>query len=92
MQRVLFNYARGTAVDVESEAEAEASSGLSSREWMNTQQPALRAVLAGGSLPTFARVVESEYDFDLDALFEFGVECLLDGVATQIARTDQPSR
>jgi AcrR family transcriptional regulator len=88
---VLFNYARGTAVNVESEAEAEASSGLSSQEWMMSQVPALQAVLAGGSLPTFARIIESEYDLDLDALFEFGLECLLDGVAARIARTATPS-
>jgi AcrR family transcriptional regulator len=87
---VLFNYVRGTAVNVESEADAEAASGLSSREWMDTQRPAVRAVLADGSLPTLARVVGSEYDFDLDALFEFGLECLLDGVAAQIARASAP--
>jgi AcrR family transcriptional regulator len=83
---ILFNYTRGTAVNVESEAEAEASSGLSSQEWMMSQLPALQAVLASGAIPTFARVIESEYDLDLDALFEFGLDCFLDGVAARIAR------
>lgn len=88
---MLFNYARGTAVNVEAEAEAEASSGLSSREWMVSQVPALQAVLATGRIPTFARIIDSQYDLDLDALFEFGLDCLLDGVAAKLARTAAPS-
>jgi AcrR family transcriptional regulator len=88
---VLFNYIRGTAVNVDSEAEAEASSGLSSGEWMTSQEPAMRAVLARGSLPMFTRIAESRYDFDLDSMFEFGLDCILDGVAVNIARTTPTS-
>lgn len=89
---MLFNYARGTAVNVESEVEAEASSGLSSTEWMNSQEPALQAVLAAESLPMFTKIMESGYDLDLDVLFEFGLGCLLDGVAARITRTAPPPR
>jgi AcrR family transcriptional regulator len=77
----LFNYVRGTAVNIEPEVEAEAASGMSSDEWMDTQEPALRSIVAGGGFPMFERVLSVPYGFDLDALFEFGLQRLLDGFA-----------
>lgn len=80
----LFNYVRGTAVNLEPEAEALAASGLSADEWMDTQEPAMRSIVADGRFPTFERVLSTPYDFDLDALFEFGLQRLLDGYAVVI--------
>ncbi|MGH3586941.1 MAG: TetR/AcrR family transcriptional regulator C-terminal domain-containing protein, partial [Pseudonocardia sp.] len=77
----LFNYVRGTAVNLEPEAEAEATSGLNTDEWMDTQAPALRAIVAGGGFPRMERLLSTPYDFDLDVLFEFGLQRLLDGLA-----------
>ncbi len=77
----LFNYVRGTAVNIEPEVEAEAASGMSSDEWMDTQEPALRSIVVGGGFPMFERVLSVPYDFDLDVLFEFGLQRLLDGFA-----------
>jgi AcrR family transcriptional regulator len=77
----LLNYARGIAVNLESEREAEAYSGLDSEEWMDTQEPALLAILATGRFPALSRLATAGYDFDLDALFEFGLQRLLDGLA-----------
>lgn len=77
----LFNYVRGTAVNVEMEAEAEALSGLDSEEWMASQEPALLAALAGDRFPRMRRLATTGYDFDLDDLFEFGLQRLLDGLA-----------
>ncbi|MEU8438563.1 TetR/AcrR family transcriptional regulator C-terminal domain-containing protein, partial [Streptomyces sp. NPDC029216] len=78
----LLNYARGIAVNLEAEREAEAHSGLDSEEWMDTQEPALLALLNTGRYPALARLAATGYDFDLDALFEFGLQRLLDGLAT----------
>ncbi|HEX4215318.1 MAG TPA: TetR/AcrR family transcriptional regulator C-terminal domain-containing protein [Candidatus Dormibacteraeota bacterium] len=77
----LFNYVRGVAVNLEMEAEAEASSGMDNEEWMTTQEPAFRSAIAQGQFPAFERVVAARYDFDLDTIFEFGVQRLLDGIA-----------
>jgi AcrR family transcriptional regulator len=77
----LFNYIRGTAVNVELETEAEALSGMNNEEWMDSQEPALQAILAGGRFPVFERLASGGYDFDLDSLFEFGLQRLLDGIA-----------
>jgi AcrR family transcriptional regulator len=84
---MLLNYIRGTAINVESEAEAEALSGMNNEEWMDTQEPALRAIVASGRFPILERLVANEYDFDLDDLFEFGLQRILDGVAVLIGET-----
>ncbi|MFB6805307.1 TetR/AcrR family transcriptional regulator C-terminal domain-containing protein [Streptomyces sp. NPDC056387] len=78
---MLLNYARGIAINLEWEREAEAHSGLDNKEWMDTQEPALLAVLATGRFPAFSRLTTAGYELDLDALFEFGLQRLLDGLA-----------
>jgi AcrR family transcriptional regulator len=83
---ILFNYVRGTAVNLEPEADAEALSGLSAEEWVERQQPALRSILDAGSFPLFARLLDLDYDFDLDALFARGLAQLLDGLAARLRR------
>ncbi|MFF4160197.1 TetR/AcrR family transcriptional regulator C-terminal domain-containing protein [Streptomyces sp. NPDC001678] len=89
----LFNYVRGTAVNVEMEAEAEALSGLDAEEWMASQEPALHAILATDRFPRLRHLATTGYDFDLDGLFEFGLQRLLDGLAVlfeEVARTAAP--
>jgi hypothetical protein len=81
----LVNYVRGTAMNLELEAAAEAVSGLNSEEWIQTQEPALRSVMTHGRLPVLEQLMATGYDFDLDALFEFGLRRLLDGLAVLIA-------
>jgi DNA-binding transcriptional regulator YhcF (GntR family)/AcrR family transcriptional regulator len=80
----LFGYVRGTAVNIELEAEAEATSGLGNDEWMDAQGPALRSIVASGNFPQLEQVFAADYDFNLDALFEFGLQRLLDGLAVLI--------
>jgi hypothetical protein len=77
---MLFSYVRGMAVNLESEAQAEAESGLTADEWMDTNADTLAALAAGGSFPHFKRVASLDFDLDLDALFELGLRCLLDGL------------
>ncbi|MDW8805082.1 TetR/AcrR family transcriptional regulator C-terminal domain-containing protein [Streptomyces scabiei] len=78
---MLLNYARGVAVNLESEREDEAHSGLDSEQWMDTQEPALLAFLTTGHFPALSRLATAGYHLDLDALFEFGLRRLLDGLA-----------
>ncbi|HEY0806585.1 MAG TPA: TetR/AcrR family transcriptional regulator C-terminal domain-containing protein [Pseudonocardiaceae bacterium] len=87
----LFNYVRGTAVNLELEAEAEATTGMDNEEWMDTQESALRRIIATGDFPMFERVATAEYDFDLDNLFEFGMQRLLDGMAVLINGATGPA-
>jgi AcrR family transcriptional regulator len=83
----LFNYVRGTAINVEMEREAEALSGLDSEEWMDTQEPAFQALLATGRFPLLSRLTAAGYDFDIDALFEFGLQRILDGLSVLLGET-----
>ncbi|MEU7019252.1 GntR family transcriptional regulator [Streptomyces sp. NPDC046203] len=80
-QLTLFNHARAIAMNLETEREAEADTGLDSEEWMDGQEPALLELLSGGRFPALSEVARTGYDFDLDALFEFGLQRLLDGLA-----------
>lgn len=81
----LFNYVRGVAINIEMEAEAQAQSGMDNEEWMTDQEPALVEMMTAGRFPTFARLIEMDYDFSLDRLFEFGLQRLLDGLETLFA-------
>ena len=80
----LVNYVRGTAMNLELEADAEAASGLNSEEWLETQGPALRAIVEAGRFSVFERVTAADYDFNLGNLFEFGLQRLLDGLTALI--------
>lgn len=83
----LFNWVRATAINMEAEAEAEALSGLDAEEWMDDQEPALRKLLAAGRFPMFERLSREGYDFDLDEIFEFGLQRLLDGLAVFVGES-----
>ncbi|MGX6606072.1 TetR/AcrR family transcriptional regulator C-terminal domain-containing protein [Micromonosporaceae bacterium Da 78-11] len=77
----LANYVRGTAVNLEDEAQAEQETGLTDAEWMQTQQDRFTAVLATGRLPMMARFMAADdRRFTLDTLLEFGLQRLLDGL------------
>jgi DNA-binding transcriptional regulator YhcF (GntR family) len=89
----VFTFVRGLAMNLEMEAEAEAASGLTDDEWMSSQQAALTTLVASGRHPTFARVLnDMDFDMDLDALFEFGLQRLLTGIAAVPARVEPDRR
>ncbi|MFD9961170.1 TetR/AcrR family transcriptional regulator C-terminal domain-containing protein [Amycolatopsis sp. NPDC058986] len=84
----LFNYVRATALNFEWEAEAEAGSARSDEEWLAEHEPVLFELIAQGRYPSFAAVIaRGDFDFELDRLFGFGLQRLLDGYGTLIART-----
>ncbi len=80
----LFNYIRGTALNLELEAQAESISGLSNDEWMDAQQGAMRTILDDGEFPLLTQMFDATIDFDLDVLFETGMRYLLDGLANTL--------
>ncbi|MFD9946860.1 GntR family transcriptional regulator [Nonomuraea sp. NPDC059023] len=70
----LVNYVRGTAVNIESEAGAELDTGMTSTQWVTA-----RLSVDG---PLLAQVAEPGTELDLESLFAFGLERLLDGLGT----------
>jgi DNA-binding transcriptional regulator YhcF (GntR family) len=88
----LFAYVRGCAMNVEMELESEQDTGLTEDQWLESQGAQFARVLASGGYPQLARVIATaEVDLDLDTLFEFGLERLLDGYAALIERRGPPS-
>ncbi len=78
----VFTFVRGLAMNLELEIEAEATSGLTDEEWMTGQERALADLVADGRHPAFAAVLAGmDFDLDLDALFDFGLQRLLTGIA-----------
>jgi AcrR family transcriptional regulator len=80
----LFTYIRGTAVHLEYEADAEAATGLNADEFMDTQVARIQSMIAAGEFAVLGRLTETAYDFNLDTVFEFGLQRLLDGYAVLI--------
>ncbi|MDP4511706.1 GntR family transcriptional regulator [Nonomuraea sp. G32] len=68
----MVNYVRGTAVNIESEASAELDTGMTSTQWLKARLP-----IDG---PLIAQVTEPGTELDLESLFAFGLERLLDGL------------
>jgi DNA-binding transcriptional regulator YhcF (GntR family) len=65
------------------EAQARADTGYSIDEWAERQRWAPPEAVREHSVPTFERVVQQGFDYDLDRVFEFGLRAFLDGIATR---------
>ncbi|WP_330294359.1 TetR/AcrR family transcriptional regulator C-terminal domain-containing protein [Streptomyces sp. NBC_00503] len=94
---LIYSHVQGLAVHLEMEAHAEAATGQSEDQWMDSRAPALGELVESGRFPTFTKVVGAfgdGYDLRLDALFEFGLKALLDGLTSivegQEARPQAP--
>lgn len=81
----IAGYVQATAVNLESEVEAEQDTGITSEEWRQSQAMTLATVLASGRFPMLSGIAsQPDLSLDLDRLFEFGLELLLDGLAVRI--------
>ncbi|WP_067179452.1 TetR/AcrR family transcriptional regulator C-terminal domain-containing protein [Microtetraspora niveoalba] len=90
---LIYAYVQGFAVHIEREAQAMSATGLSSDQWLDAQGRAMNALVASGRYPLFTKTImrlDTEgYDFDLDDLFETGLQALLDGL--RIEASGQPA-
>jgi hypothetical protein len=84
------NYVRGTAVNLAEEAQAEQDSGLTDTQWMDAHEERIGKIVADGRLPLMARFITADDGvWNLDMLFEFGLQRLLDGLESKFGA---PSR
>jgi DNA-binding transcriptional regulator YhcF (GntR family) len=76
----LFGHVRGMALVRLAEAQAEKDTGMSADDWMrhHSRDPLRWADPA--SRPGLASVLTEQFDFDLDTVFEYGLQRLLDGI------------
>jgi len=76
----LTGYVQGTASYRMLEIEAERETGVSREEWWAARDTALARLLASGRFPMLARLAPEPDAQDLDAVFEFGLRRMLDGL------------
>ncbi|RBQ18778.1 GntR family transcriptional regulator [Spongiactinospora rosea] len=84
------NYVRGTAFNLEQQAESEQHTGLSADEWHLAHLPVFRAGLPSGRLPApppHGGPGPGGTAFDLTEFFEFGLRLTLDGIAVLVGRS-----
>ncbi|NAS20562.1 GntR family transcriptional regulator [Herbidospora sp. NEAU-GS84] len=76
----LFGHVRGMALVRLAETRAEEDTGMTADDWMRHQGRGLRRWAASPDHPGLGHVVGEEFDFDLDTVFEYGLQRLLDGL------------
>jgi DNA-binding transcriptional regulator YhcF (GntR family) len=75
-------FAVGTGAQLESEAEAQQATGVTSAEWMQQQEEQFAGLTESGRFPHLRGLADlPDFDMELDRLFEFGLERVLDGLA-----------
>ncbi|MET1071146.1 MAG: TetR/AcrR family transcriptional regulator [Umezawaea sp.] len=77
------NYVLGAVVNELAEQEARRRTGLTEEEWRAAVSPYIEEVVAGGLYPEVNRRIRDAEDLDHDEQFEFGLDCLLDGIAAR---------
>ncbi len=78
-------YVDGFAQHEAAEEEIRRRTGMTEAEWHTALAPYFQKILSSGQYPTLARLIAENEDIDADASFEFGLECVLDGIAARIA-------
>jgi AcrR family transcriptional regulator len=81
----MAGHLQAIAANLESDVEAEQETGMTSDQWMESQDATLASIMSSGRFPMLAKLAElPDLKLDLDALFEFGLSLLLDGVEALI--------
>ena len=76
----LFAHVRGMALARLAEAQAEKDTGMSADDWMRHHGGGLRQWADSAGHPGLGYVMRDPFDFDLDTVFEYGLQRLLDGI------------
>ena len=76
----LFAHVRGMALARLTEAQAEKDTGMSADDWMRHHDRSLRQQVGSAGHPALGHVIREPFDFDLDTVFEYGLQRLLDGM------------
>ncbi|WP_248965101.1 TetR/AcrR family transcriptional regulator [Sphaerisporangium perillae] len=80
-------YVFGTVARELADEQARRRSGLTEDQWRDSVAPYIRDVIASGAYPQFARLVLDAEDTGPDQRFDFGLACVLDGVAARVGGT-----
>ncbi|MFI5712156.1 TetR/AcrR family transcriptional regulator C-terminal domain-containing protein [Kribbella sp. NPDC051620] len=79
-------YVLGSVAGQQAALLAEQRSGLTKEEWQHSHGPYITQILAAGEHPMLARRIHEAEEPDPDLDFTFGLDCILDGLATRFDR------
>lgn len=82
---LLTRYVFGAVAAEVAEREVSRRTGLTEEQWRASVAPYIRDVVASGRYPQFARRVVEADELTPDDQFEFGLSCVLDGIAARLA-------
>lgn len=86
----LLGYAQGVAMAVELELQAQQDTGMTAEEWLAANETRMDSIQLAGAYPVLSTLFgDAEFDLELGALFEFGLERMLDGIESLIERSPQ---
>jgi AcrR family transcriptional regulator len=69
-----------------SELRAELESGMNETEWQTMTFPYVSRMIATGRFPTLAKMVQDSTDLSANAVFDRGLDCVLDGIEARLRR------
>lgn len=81
---LVFDYVIGVVSRELAEQEAQRRTGMTEEQWRSSVSPYIHRIVESGAYPQFARRVIEAEDHGFDHSFEFGLACLLDGIATRV--------
>ena len=87
----LLAFVHGAVARELAEQQAQRRSGLTEEQWQASVGPYIRDVIASGAYPQFARRVLDAEDASPAQRFDFGLACVLDGLAARVRRSDPAS-
>jgi AcrR family transcriptional regulator len=83
---LLFTFVRGVGIALEPEADAIRETGLTNQEWLAERDEAFTSLVDANRMANLQQLTrDDDFDFDLDVLFRFGLDRLLDGLETFVS-------
>ncbi|MEV6416826.1 TetR/AcrR family transcriptional regulator C-terminal domain-containing protein [Kribbella sp. NPDC051718] len=77
-------YVLGSVAGQQAAVLAEQRSGLTKEQWQHSHGPYITQILAAGEHPMLARRIHEAEEPDPDDDFAFGLDCILDGLASRL--------
>ncbi|WP_394834832.1 TetR/AcrR family transcriptional regulator C-terminal domain-containing protein [Pendulispora rubella] len=84
--RTVHAYVIGAIRSEATELRAELETGMDKAAWQTANGPYVLRQIATGQFPMLARIVQEATHPSPDAVFDAGLECVLDGIAARLAR------
>ena len=81
---IVNNYITGFVLNEARQESMKRQSGLSDAEWNAAIAPHLQRLIATGQYPTIARLIKAGSLTGPDQSFDFGLDCLLEGITARI--------